>query len=164
MGCAADHQFAARHLHLDMDVVDVPCLVLAMQQFDRHTATDQVPETVLELFDVIADFGLNLWGGWHSVDGNLERLVHHSSPTSAGICHCSGSLPEESRRCRFKYQKVRAASPPRSTSLVTAASEFARLAAGGEWIRTFGSARDRSTGGVGLLRLYLVRIALRPHV
>ena len=40
-----------------------------------------------------------------------------------------------------------------------------RLPAGGEWIRTFGSGRDRSTGGVGLLQLYLSRIAaLRPPV
>jgi hypothetical protein len=78
VGCAADHQFAARHLHLDMDVEDVPGLVLAMQEFDGHPTADQVPETVLKL-STWSRISASAWpeGGtpWNTISRGLSIII-----------------------------------------------------------------------------------------
>src|SRR5437763_6274910 len=98
--CVADRQLAAGHPRLDMDVVKVPRLVLAMQQLDRYTTADQVPEAALQLVDVVANFGLDLGGGRHTVKGNLERSIHHSLSPNIGNCRIDTYVGVVSTRLR----------------------------------------------------------------
>src|SRR5437868_3606247 len=90
--CPAHRQLAARHLHLDMDVVKVPGLVLTMQQFDRYTTADQVPEAALQLVDMVANFDLDLGGGRHTVKGNLKRSIHHSLSRMSATCRIDSDV------------------------------------------------------------------------
>src|SRR5689334_10799699 len=83
-----------------MDVVDVPGLVLAMQQFDSHPAADQVSETALELVYMLTNFGFRPFRRRHAVEDNIERLVHHSSPTSNRAASATRTTSQIENRSR----------------------------------------------------------------